>query len=303
MPALPANGSDSDGWRTPTLILDDTDILFQMDIEQSQNQNLKCSVCNNYLNVAPVMTSDDGTVNKCGRCLFREPILNNRNTLYESIGAKLNFPCAHEDCTDRISWPEVQKHERSCRHRKIECPFWNCRDKGLDFVIMNDISHFETCHPGSLHKDKLTLSLQNVTHLQSFMKLLMVNDTPFLIMVHCIKFGEMVLIGVYNFDSKIYDYEIKMYSDQHNRRYLVFKERVFLYAEDQHCLYCLQNICELQTHRFSKKYPDMQKDKYKYYAKIDTMCTKNVLITENVLFEIVIREKQDVKAENSSSER
>lgn len=266
-----------------------------MDIENAQSLNLKCSICKKYLNVAPVLTSEDGKINKCGRCQLKGPMLNHRNTLYESIGAKLTFPCINEECKERLTWHDVQRHERSCQFRKISCPFWNCREKDINFTLCNDTSHFENSHPGSVHKNNLNLSLSNILQLQSYMKLLIVNDLPYLIIVHCLKFGEMILIGVFNFDPKIYDYQIKMYSDKHSRRHIVFKERVLLYDECQHCLYCLQNLCTLDDHRYSKKYPETQKDKYKFYAKVDTLCTKTVLLTENIMFDIDIIENKDVK--------
>lgn len=265
-----------------------------MEVEKTQNNNLKCVVCQNYLNVAPVLTSEDGKISKCGRCQLKGPALTNRNSLYESIGANLSFPCAHEDCPKRMGWTEVQRHERTCSFRRIKCPFWNCRGKDITFMISSDISHFEQSHPGTVHKDALNVSLQNVVHLQSYMKLLTVDDVPFLVLIHCIKYGEMVLIGVFNFDSKIYNYEIKLSSEEHDRRYVIFKERVLLYTEESHCLYCLQNLCELRDHKYSKVHGDVnQKDKYKYFAKVDALCVKNVLLSKDVVFDISIVEVKD----------
>ncbi|CAH1155570.1 unnamed protein product [Phaedon cochleariae] len=270
-----------------------------MDIEKTTSHNLKCSVCKNYLNVAPVLTSEDGKINKCGRCQLKGPVLNNRNSLYESIGAKLRFPCKNEECTDRMSWAEVQRHEKSCKHRKIECPFWNCREKDIKFVILNDISHFETNHPGSIHSgDNMTLNLKVITHHQSFMKLLVVDTIPFLMLIHCLKFGESLLIGLFNFNNKLYDYQLKIYSDKNSKRHSVFKENVLLYDEDQHCLYCLQNLCVMQNHVFSKRNPSSnQNEKYKFYSNIDVGATKTTLQTENLMIDVSIIEHQEQNGE------
>ncbi|XP_023015455.2 uncharacterized protein isoform X1 [Leptinotarsa decemlineata] len=264
-----------------------------MDIEKTANHNLKCSICKNYLNVAPVLASEDGKIIKCGRCQLKGPHLKNRNSLYESIGAKLNFPCMNKECSSRMSWNDVQRHEKSCKHRQISCPFWNCREKDIRFPINSDISHFETSHPGSIHYGSgITLNLKVITHLQSFMKLLVVNDVPFLVLIHCIKFGEEVLVGVFGFDSKAYEYHLKIHSDQHDRRHVFFKESTMLYDEDQHCLYCLQNLCVLQSHRYSKVHPENKKDIYKFYSNVTTLATKTLLQTENLLFDISIFESK-----------
>ncbi|KAG5898252.1 hypothetical protein JTB14_029630 [Gonioctena quinquepunctata] len=267
--------------------------LPQMEIEKTPNHNLKCSICKNYLNVAPVLSSEDGKVTKCGRCQLKGPDLKNRNSLYEAIGAKLNFPCMNKECGGRMAWSEVQKHERSCKHRKIDCPFWNCREKDIRFTISSDISHFESCHPGSIHYgSNLTLNLKIITHLQSFMKLIVVNGMPFLMLIHCIKFGEEVLIGVFGFDGKSYEYQIKIHPDQHLRRYALFRESTLLYDEEQHCLYCLQNLCVMQSHKYSKRHPENKKDIYNFYSKVPVLETKTVLETENLLFDVSIVESK-----------
>ncbi|XP_057657719.1 uncharacterized protein LOC130894762 [Diorhabda carinulata] len=265
-----------------------------MDIERTQSHDLKCSICKNYLNIPPVLTSDDGKITKCGRCQYKGPILNNRNTLYESIGSKLRFPCMNPECKDRMSWNEVQRHERSCQFRRISCPFWNCRDKNISFILSNDVSHFETCHPGSMHYGPITLNFKVITHHQSFIKLLIINDTPFLMFIHCLKFGETaVLIGVFSCDNRQHDFEIKIRSDTDSNRFTLFKEKVPLYDEQQHCLYCLQNICFLEHHKFSKKHPDNQQQRYELYSNIDVAAAKSLLQTENLMFDISVTERRN----------
>lgn len=265
-----------------------------MDIERTPSHDLKCTICKNYLNIAPIVTSDDGKVTKCGRCQYKGPALNNRNSLYESIGSKLKFPCMNEECKTRLAWSEVQRHEKSCQYRKVSCPFYNCRDKDVSFVLLSDVGHFESCHPGVMHYGPITLNFKIVIHHQSFLKLLIINDVPFLMFIHCLKFGEAaVLIGVFSCDSKSYDYEIRIRSDTENQRQVVMKEKVRLYDENLHCLYCLQNICFLETHKYSKKYPDNQSKKYKYYSNIDITSAKTLLKAENLMFDVSVQEHEE----------
>ncbi|XP_018564086.1 uncharacterized protein LOC108905614 [Anoplophora glabripennis] len=261
-----------------------------MEISSSLNlhNNLKCSVCDNYLNIPPVLTSEDGKVNKCGRCNLKGPYLTNRNSLYESIGSKLNFPCINEQCKERLSWFEVERHEKSCPHRKIPCPFWACRDKDIQMNALNDISHFQTEHPGIMCNDKLTIDLNGIKRHNSFMKVLTVDSLPYLIIVHAVGTGERIWIGVFNFDTTRKDYQIKLYSGKQLRKCIIYKEPVTLYDENEQCLYCLQNLCSIETHKYSKNYSETQKEKFKFYTKVDVLCTKNVLLSEDMHFEISI---------------
>ncbi|KAJ8970574.1 hypothetical protein NQ314_001098 [Rhamnusium bicolor] len=187
-----------------------------MDIsgEFTTHRSLKCSVCKNFLNIAPVLTSEDGKINKCGRCNLKGPQLTNRNSLYEAIGAKLSFPCIYEQCKERLTWSEVARHEKSCKYRKITCPFWVCRDKNIEMNLLNDTSHFQSEHPGTVNSGTLTLNLTNIKHLQSFMKLLIVENVPYLVIIHTVGTGDRIWIGVFNFDSDFHDYQIKLYANK-----------------------------------------------------------------------------------------
>ncbi|KAJ8924985.1 hypothetical protein NQ315_001150 [Exocentrus adspersus] len=268
-------------------------VKFKSNMEVSKqplnlHHSLKCSVCKNYLNVSPVLTSEDGKINKCGRCNLRGPQLTNRNSLYESIGSKLSFPCINEDCKQRLSWHEVQRHEKSCAYRKICCPFWACRDKNIAMNLLSDAGHFKKEHPGILCEGKAALSLEDIKKHQSFMRLLTVDGLPYLVIIHALGTGERIWIAVFNFDSSQKSYQIKLYSDDKMRKCVIYKEPVVLYDENQHCLYCLQNLCNVETHRYSKRYPEAQKEKFKFYTKIDVLCTKNVLLSEEMRFEIRI---------------
>ncbi|CAG9857490.1 unnamed protein product [Phyllotreta striolata] len=259
------------------------------DIEKTSSHDLKCTVCKNYLNVPPILTSDDGKLNKCGRCQYKPPRLDNRNTLYESIGSKLLFPCMHAGCPVRLQWSQVGVHEKSCKRRSVRCPFYNCRDKDVSFVLAEDSGHFESCHPGCVHYGPLTVAFRIIKHHQSFIKLLVIDGTPFLMLVHCLKYGESaVLFGVFSCDEKPYEYEIKIRTDadEGRSRTVIVKERVPLYDEDRHCLYCLQNICSIDGHRYSKKHPEHRDDKYKYYASVDVASAKSLLQTDNMLFDV-----------------
>ncbi|KAJ8954030.1 hypothetical protein NQ318_004323 [Aromia moschata] len=266
--------------------------------ELTSHKSLKCSVCKNYLNIAPILTSEDGKTNKCGRCVLKGPNLTNRNSLYEAIGEKLSFPCIHENCAERLTWNQVEKHEKSCKYRKIVCPFWVCRDKNIEMNMSNDTNHFESEHPGTVQRGLITLSLANVAQLQSMMRLLIVDELPYFVLIHTVGTGERIYIGVFNFDSAQREYQVQLFADKEKRKCITYKENVRLYDESRHCLYCLQNLCTLETHKYSKRRPEKQKEKFNFYTKIDVRCTKNVLLSEKMWFEIGI-----VPVQNGALER
>lgn len=259
------------------------------------HHHLKCNVCKNYLNVPPVLTSEDGQINKCGRCNLKGPLLTNRNSLYESIGSKLSFPCINEECKERVSWSEVERHEKSCPYRKVPCPFWACRDKDIKVNILNDPSHFKTEHPGILCDGKVDINLANIRRHQSLMKLLTVDGLPYLVIVHAVGTGERIWIGAFNFDSNQKNYQIKVYSGKKMQKCITYEQPVILYDENKQCLYCLQNLCDAESHKFSKRYSETQKEKFKFYTKIDVLCAKNVLLSENMFFEISITSAEKVR--------
>ncbi|KAJ8975899.1 hypothetical protein NQ317_011370 [Molorchus minor] len=254
----------------------DKSIVDLMDIsnEITSSKSLKCSVCNNYLNIAPILTSEDGNINKCGRCTLKGPYLTNRNSLYESIGEKLSFPCVYGNCDTRLAWHQVENHEKS--------------EKNIQINIANDTSHFETEHPGTVHRGIINLTLVNVMHLQSLMKLLIVDNVSYFVIIHTLGTGDRIYIGVFNFDNDIHDYEIKLSSDKQHKKCITYKERVQLYDENRQCLYCLQNLCTMETHVYSKNYPEKQREKFRFYTKIDVLCMKNVLLSDTVSFEISV---------------
>lgn len=117
-------------------------------IQQSSLNNLKCTKCQLYLSIFPILRNSTGTVVQCGRCLGKNNIPSDliRDELLEQVLKFQRFPCVHREsgCLEVLLPSKIAKHEPKCRYQKLKCPTTNC---SAQLMLDQIISHFLDQHP------------------------------------------------------------------------------------------------------------------------------------------------------------
>ncbi|XP_066250037.1 uncharacterized protein [Euwallacea similis] len=112
-------GSKQNGPHCPTGL---EEFTF-LDKEQLE-KDLICNICNRYLNVIPIIFSENlGSI--CGRCSSSVGIKAiQRQQSYEQLVKHLTFPCANKvfGCTEVVKFDCVVTHEKDCRYQCMSCP-------------------------------------------------------------------------------------------------------------------------------------------------------------------------------------
>lgn len=94
-----------------------------VDVPSSLLPKLRCSLCDGYLSVSPVMVSTESQI--CGRCFRILPEQAKRKyvreTGLEAVAEILTFPCRYrgQGCAFRVHFDEAEDHERECPHRRF----------------------------------------------------------------------------------------------------------------------------------------------------------------------------------------
>lgn len=96
-----------------------------VDVPKSLLNQLRCSQCEGYLSIGPLMVTTVG-VQICGKCYKILPADEKRKYVrqvgLEAVAAQmLIFPCRYhqQGCTVQILFNEGEDHERECPHRQI----------------------------------------------------------------------------------------------------------------------------------------------------------------------------------------
>ncbi|KAJ3657629.1 hypothetical protein Zmor_009416 [Zophobas morio] len=119
-------------------------------------EQLKCSVCTNYLSYFPVYISLSND-NICGRCSPKMAATDLRqNKAYEIVAQDLEFSCRYqsEGCWEKLKPEKIPQHEANCPYVIIECITKNftkceaktsklnmmkhCQEKHCDVFLKND---------------------------------------------------------------------------------------------------------------------------------------------------------------------
>ncbi|KAJ8978195.1 hypothetical protein NQ317_013141 [Molorchus minor] len=94
--------------------------MFQ--IPQCVLENLKCALCDGYLNIKPLMIKPDGE-QICGNCTEIIPIEEKEKCLrqigLETLAQLFVFPCRYhrQGCKHRFAWNTDNSHEEICPYR------------------------------------------------------------------------------------------------------------------------------------------------------------------------------------------
>ncbi|KAJ3657630.1 hypothetical protein Zmor_009417 [Zophobas morio] len=86
-------------------------------------EQLKCSVCTNYLSYFPVYISATND-NICGRCSSKMAAAYLRqNKVYEIVAQDLEFSCRYqsEGCWEKLKPEKIPQHEANCPYMTTEC--------------------------------------------------------------------------------------------------------------------------------------------------------------------------------------
>lgn len=87
-------------------------------------EQLKCSICEDYLSCAPVLLKTDGT-SICGRCPAPEDEEEStHNKPYETLAQYVIFPCQYKKngCRVKCRFATLKTHEITCDFRQYICP-------------------------------------------------------------------------------------------------------------------------------------------------------------------------------------
>lgn len=211
---------------------------------------LKCYLCGKYLSVGPVISiTNDGKPYKCGRCKDIPSEKTIRNLCYEKVAAYLTFPCSYENCKVKLWWEQVEKHEKLCQHRIIQCVHQGC-----DTLIM--IGDFEK-HFKS-HSQKRVFN-ENIQHFSvkkycSTVFLLKKLMQQFIIVIrYC---HATLYAGVFSLQplSQSTFFDLTISSSVIHSPSIMYKAQVDLYDELIHCINCMRKKCHLYYHKYSVHY-------------------------------------------------
>ncbi|GLV33963.1 sina homologue [Carabus blaptoides fortunei] len=125
------------------------------EIDTKVLENLKCSVCECYLSVSPIMQKANGD-SVCGRCVIADNIDHStlRMKAYELLASTHMFPCRYnkDGCRTKLHWEDVRVHEEDCSYRPYECfmlPPAGCTWTGCRNQL---IQHFTKDHANNFIK-------------------------------------------------------------------------------------------------------------------------------------------------------
>ncbi|KAJ8957864.1 hypothetical protein NQ318_001860 [Aromia moschata] len=249
-------------------------------------ESFRCSLCQNYLSVPPVMIiTKDGEQQKCGRCRDVRTKLNVRNKFYENLVKLSSFPCIYPKCAGRIQWGDVEDHERLCPNRTVACPIFlhNCDET----VEVSDYkSHCVTKHPNFLYFEKFVYN--GIKFGFYYVRILVKHELPFLIYVNAEKDDFWIsVLSFYPLMTENWKYDVRLSSGETGGPFLLYeKQEVIPYDEKEHCSRCVLGSCELKYHPYSKMYRIEPEDVKT--TIIDAEKAINLLETESFLCTVTL---------------
>lgn len=107
--------------------------------------SLQCTICAGYLNVSPIMVSNNSQI--CGKCFDILPQEDKQNCLrqigLEAVADILVFPCRYHDhgCTQEVCFNSTEDHEKECQYR---FHVLNTNDSDNSFVDSNTLNTHNT---------------------------------------------------------------------------------------------------------------------------------------------------------------
>lgn len=213
-------------------------------------KSLKCYLCGKFLSVGPVISiSDDGKPYKCGRCQDIPSEKTIRNLCYEKVAVFLSFPCSYEDCDVRLAWGQVERHEKFCKYRIIQCV-----DNGCDTLMkVEDFeNHFK------LHSTKRVFqgSIQNYAlkkYCSTIFLLKHLTHQFFVVIRYC---TGTIYAGVFSIPPLLCNtyFNLTITGLVTCSPSISYKAPVIEYDEAIHCIRCMRQKCHLGYHKFSVNY-------------------------------------------------
>ncbi|XP_074037204.1 uncharacterized protein [Leptinotarsa decemlineata] len=209
-------------------------------------KSMKCHFCKQLLSFPPIFINcQEGSKNKCGRCISVKNGEWVRNQVFESVAECLMYPCMY--CGEIVPWAQVEQHETNCEHKTILCPFTytGCAE---DVEIPDIEAHVRDQHPRKLFRDKITYEI-NIRK-QTTPLLLIVEDSQFIVYIlrDSIFVGHLGPIREYSF------FNVDFSSENGNRCVSYKNKDIVEFNERLHCYECIKERCEADHHPFSKKY-------------------------------------------------
>lgn len=254
--------------------------------------HLKCSLCDGYLSVSPIMLiSDDGHKYKCGRCSLIKTVVSSPATIYEQLAKLMSFPCNYPDCDKKIPFAGVKDHEKICEHRIVICPKANCND----IVKLIKIgAHFKEKHTDTYHSNsfyiKNVYAYYNIDVLEkngkTYISLFDFDDVNFGINV----------CGVDPNDN--YQYEVVLKSEKSHFGITVSNQALVSFNEREHCFKCVSNNCKSKYHVYKDNRKEISR---RMSTKINKDSVKRLFGSGLITYSINIidgdKPKEEPKAE------
>ncbi|XP_057655753.1 uncharacterized protein LOC130893538 [Diorhabda carinulata] len=253
---------------------------------------LKCSLCEGYLSVPPIMViSEDGDKYKCGRCYLIKTVVSNPAIIYELLANIMLFPCNYPDCNIKIPFADVKDHEKICEHRSVICPKANCNDI---IKLLKIGAHFKEKHIETYHSN--SFNIKNV-HAYYNIDVLEKNGKTYISLFDFddVNFG----INVCAVDpNDNYKYEVTLKSEKSHYGITVSNQSLVSFNERQHCFKCISNICKLKYHVYKDNRKEISK---RLSTKINKESVKRLLGSGLITYNINIidgdKPKEEVKHE------
>ncbi|XP_018562368.1 uncharacterized protein LOC108904337 [Anoplophora glabripennis] len=206
--------------------------------------NLKCSICDNFLTVPPILiTSLYGNQYKCGRCYFVETEVNIPATMFETLASTMRFPCIHPSCEREIPWNTIKSHEETCIHQPMKCP---C---GEILEIHEAHRHFVENHPDIISEESVIV--ENPGFSQFHTRLIVKNDVPFLVYVLCERKAD-IKVGIYSLQDTIkkYEFRLEISTNSNMSKITIPNKKITKFNTREHCSDCLLRTCRITYHKY-----------------------------------------------------
>lgn len=216
----------------------------------------KCYLCGLSLAVPPVMMANSGNneIYKCGRC---KDIISSayswiRNRLFEEVAQNVSFPCSYPPCTAMIPWGEVEKHERNCPHRAIECPICRTNDGPVKIFVPNVWAHFTDKHPDNIATVDAMATGLTISNTSNTLYLMQTENQYFF--VYFVARGKVAVLSIKHGKYTTFDVRLKLHSNDGFE--MVFNGLPVVFYESQiHCFDCITTANDTTSLNYCQRLP------------------------------------------------
>ncbi|XP_066147230.1 uncharacterized protein [Euwallacea fornicatus] len=275
----------------------ETDIPF---IPEHIIKHFKCSICDKYLLVGPILT-DDGSTFKCGRCSFiSSPNLKNPVYGFEKLVSFMTFPCTFKGCNCLLDWSTIELHEAICIYRTVNCPYYQCEHVLPAYELAK---HFQDTHKKYVCLEECCIINRNIKQPnRCLMRMLLYNGQTYLMFNYRDNTRFWVSVYCMGAPNENLSFEITFVSPDGKRFIKLTNQPIKTFKEQEHCITCLEQECNSKFHKFSKLYKGHEKIRANMTTAIDVNDIANLLKSDNVNYKIRIVEVVETMEEDSKKE-